>query len=677
MVGVAVGVCLYSLLRHRPFLPVHLSDISARVGANSNSLRPPGVQRSLPPQASASVRGHDEKPIHAAPHQAVSKSLRVKPLPAEALAVPEPAVPKGVVVENVASTLPVPLVLKTMGYVEKAAGQVEGIILVDNEVKVVHIGDLISGRYRVTKVSPESVDAFDETLVQSPLARRNGTKPNDLTASVVDPPTTPRVAAITPQTEAWARAAASTSPAPGQGAETVSPAPTGVAQVQSPISAAREDRNPPPSPEPIANTLGYVQKADGKVEAVVADGDTVQLVPETPTLAQAISPKIPAQVSTMADAAISSTRRPADGDAIYPKGISTQILSSVIQPASYQAPSSAFSGADNSAPSQLGAGSVAGVTGTPEGSSDPTAPLLTDRTGRSIDRWSRPTVEMKALGYVVTADGELSAILSRDDEIYIVRQGDHFAGRYLALSVSADAVEAAEDSPMQMFSIPRARPPSSPNLLTAAAESPPSYSEDCPGCEFGGVGEVSANVPEEPPAPAESPPPRNKDEPVRATRAEGSLQNENLKEDATAPDPATVIFPTLGYVQTPDGEIQAIVEDGSEVYLVKQGETFADQYRATRVDPELVLAVKAPPAPQAGRGISAQTDSGGKLASKKVRGDLHHPLLGWADSQALHEVDISGGPISADLGVNLLNSSLTRLDMQGQFFLVNNPIGGF
>ena len=41
--------------------------------------------------------------------------------------------------------------------------------------------------------------------------------------------------------------------------------------------------------------------------------------------------------------------------------------------------------------------------------------------------------------------------------------------------------------------------------------------------------------------------------------------------------------------------MQAIVADGSQVYLVKQGETFADQYRATSVDPILVLAVRVSP----------------------------------------------------------------------------------
>ena len=84
------------------------------------------------------------------------------------------------------------------------------------------------------------------------------------------------------------------------------------------------------------------------------------------------------------------------------------------------------------------------------------------------------SVEMKPLGFVVKADGELAAILSQDDEIYIVRQGDRFAGRYRAVSVSADAVEAVEEPPRQALPLPFAAPPAFPDLLSASALQGPS-----------------------------------------------------------------------------------------------------------------------------------------------------------------------------------------------------------
>jgi hypothetical protein len=199
-------------------------------------------------------------------------------------------------------------------------------------------------------------------------------------------------------------------------------------------------------------------------------------------------------------------------------------------------------------------------------------------------------IEMKPLGFVVKADGELAAILSHDNEVYIVRQGDRFAGRYRAVSVSPDAVEALEELP--------------------------SHGQD---------------------------------------------------------GDATFVFQTLGYVETQDGEKRAIVADGSQLYLVKQGEMFADQYRATSVDPTMVLAARVPRRQEVGNSRSAQTESGGELASNKLYGYLHYPVSGWTNARALHQVDASGSPVLTNLGMNLLNSSLSGLDLQSHFFKADSP----
>jgi hypothetical protein len=180
-----------------------------------------------------------------------------------------------------------------MGYVEKAGEQLEAIILQENEVQVVHIGDLISGRYRVTKIAPDSVEAIDETLVQSPMTKPNGAESKELTAGLSNRPLTPPVAVSEAQPEVLAVAAKSDHSANAQGREAVTVAPPVVAQAQptTPSGDVKEDRiAPTQSTEPDGTPLGIVQKADGKVEAVVADGDTVQLVPETSTLAQAAPP---------------------------------------------------------------------------------------------------------------------------------------------------------------------------------------------------------------------------------------------------------------------------------------------------------------------------------------------------------------------------------------------------
>jgi hypothetical protein len=150
-----------------------------------------------------------------------------------------------------------------------------------------------------------------------------------------------------------------------------------------------------------------------------------------------------------------------------------------------------------------------------------------------------------------------------------------------------------------------------------------------------------------------------------------------LKKDAISSAPATFVFQTLGYVETQDGEMRAIVADGSEVYLVRQGETFAEQYRATSVDSTVVLAERVSPGHVVENLIFAQTESGGKPASKEMYAALHFPLSELANVQALHPMGASGSPVLMDLGVNLLNSPLPGFDLQSHFLTADNPSGGF
>ncbi len=58
VLGVAVGFCLYSILRLRPLSPVRLAGGASPMSAShpANSLRPPWVQRSLPSQVTAPNR---------------------------------------------------------------------------------------------------------------------------------------------------------------------------------------------------------------------------------------------------------------------------------------------------------------------------------------------------------------------------------------------------------------------------------------------------------------------------------------------------------------------------------------------------------------------------------------------------------------------------------------------
>ena len=227
------------------------------------------------------------------------------------------------------------------------------------------------------------------------MAKPNGAKSNELTASVAQQPSTPPVTAAPTQPEVLAVAVKNDDRTKLQGVESVSPAPAVVAQVQppTPISAGRGARIAPlQSAEPGANSLGYVQKADGKIETVVADGDTVRLVPETPTVTMAqVTPRqsqeraSPAQVSTTPAATVSSMRALADSS-VHPGGISALPLASVIQQAAYQVSTPAPGGADGSALGLSSMGSVSEAAGTTDGATDPVASIIAEKPSGSTDR---------------------------------------------------------------------------------------------------------------------------------------------------------------------------------------------------------------------------------------------------------------------------------------------------
>jgi hypothetical protein len=523
------------------------------------------------------------------------------------------------------------MVFKTIGYVEKAGGQLEAIILQENQIQVVHIGDRIADRYRVTSITPDSVDALDETLVQSSMAQSGAAKPEAVAVKGTELPPSKSVA--------WARPEITT--------------------------AAAESAQPQNSRgvEAVAGSLGYVQQANGKVMAVVGDGETVKLVPETPTetMAQVAPPGIPAGTAAApatSEQALSASNHVPDGHAAplpdrHPEAPAIRL-------ASYPVPAPAVQGA---APLGFSLNSAGGPSGTVSAASSPAATNLTARLAGATERVAKLPVEVKPLGYVVKADGQFAAVVSQDDEVYIVRPGDRFAGHYRALSVSADLVEAVEEPPRQPPPPSFTAPPAFPDLLSASAEAGSSLlsNDGCLDCKFGGVGEVSLKAPEGPPGEVESPPPRSRPGIGSANHngQDGHAQSSTPPAGGQVQDgPSAFIFQTLGTVETQDGEVQAIVADGSQLYLVKQGETFADQYRATSVDPLLVLAVKVSPGEQANNSLSAGTESGGGIASNYTYGYLHSSPAGGANFRGM---DASGSRILADLGVNLFNPLSTGI----------------
>jgi hypothetical protein len=285
---------------------------------------------------------------------------------------------------------------------------------------------------------------------------------------------------------------------------------------------------------------------------------------------------------------------------------------------------------------------------------------------------------MIPLGYVVRQDGEFAAIVSHDDRIYIVGEGDRFAGQYRALSVTADAVEAVEDPPRQAHPPPLRSPPEAPVALTAAARDGPKSSRGDVfiKCESPALGEVSSKQEFEARLGAENPSSPGQIDDQRHTMPVKEPRRSFTRASGLAESPAETgiyVFQRLGSVETANGETRAIVAYESDLYLVKPGEIFAGRYRAISVDSAFVLARRETPGRRDGMILSAQAVSPARDASKIMNGNLHFPLSELENLQAFHPAPALASSNSGELGPTPLNFSLTGSGLEPQFFAAGNP----
>jgi hypothetical protein len=421
--------------------------------------------------------------------------------------------------------------------------------------------------------------------------------------------------------------------------------------------------------------------ADGKTETILADADSVRLVPgrADETMAQVTPPAVagpPASVqgsespSARTQLAEGTRADAAEGRVPLPNSAVSQVAFQVSPPAYAAAePSAQSPERGTSDGSALMAGNVA---------DEPPTAITRNLPAESTEGFQRCPVELKSLGFVEKADGEVAAILPRgDDGVDIVRQGERFAGHYRALGVSAEEVQAVEDLPKPAAPLPFESLPVVLDVPSASASLPPMLStETCSACrpnEVRGAGELpdaDGDDGQDRPAADNSPLTHRQD---RQSRPRENVQSQHRRHE----DPATFIFQTLGYVETQDGQRQAVVADGSQVYLVKDGDTFAGRYRVTSVDQLLVLAVRDSSLEDGDDLLSAQTKRGGKSASKSLHGYLHFPSSESAIARNFHEVDASGSPILMNLGVDFFSPSLAGFDGQPHFVMADDPKLGF
>src|SRR5208337_2320639 len=187
-------------------------------------------------------------------------------------------------VEAHARTIPPPqpktITLEPLGYVEKADGRIEAIISLGERVQVVHEGEIFEDNFRIAKISASTVKLVEKSapLVQSPLM-------------------------ATKEEQGVAQA-----PANNAGQAPPGPVPDVVSNTSAPRQfdgAAADSVSQPP----VRQELGYVERADGRIEAIVAEGEHVRLAPGTKSSADSFHVPAPSpatvEVANVAPAAIS------------------------------------------------------------------------------------------------------------------------------------------------------------------------------------------------------------------------------------------------------------------------------------------------------------------------------------------------------------------------------------
>jgi hypothetical protein len=290
---------------------------------------------------------------------------------------------------------------------------------------------------------------------------------------------------------------------------------------------------------------------------------------------------------------------------------------------------------------------------------------------------------LNPLGFVEKADGELDAIVSIDDEVFVVRQGETFGGHFRAVRVSRDAVEIAEVSPnigLDLFA-PQFWTTRYTLAIDANGESSLSLFNglglDPGGCCAAGDADVPVEridlTTSSPPVSVKKQPSQRK--PVVKQRQPGkSGEGRNSPDgDKSSEVPGLVLFPVLGSVETSSGEVEAIVAEGSGVYLVKPGQPFGDGYRAISVGPGVVVAARAGPLPDYLGLMSTQTDARAKSASNNldsIKGSLQSSAV---NPQGLPRTACPGANCLASLGVNLFDSpGFIGYDLQSHLALADN-----
>ena len=381
------------------------------------------------------------------------------------------------------------MTLEPLGYAEKSDGRVEAIISVGEHVQVVHEGEILEDNFRVARISSSAVELV----------------PNS---------------ALAAESHLQAEKGQGVAQGPVSAARPTPPAP--VPHVLSNLGANRPsaaDSSANLSQPSVGQALGYVERSDGKVEAIVAEGEGVRLAQATKSFANSFHGPAPTPANLeVANASPPPTNPPdlSDNESQpLQTDSSTQQAEAPPLVASGSEPSTAGTTqgirGDNGESGQLGitqpepladyssgrcgkgtpacgggagtlacgggAGTLAcgGGAGTPACGGGTGTPACVGGDKALVPHVAPPSAApplfsngtetqsaINALGYVEKAGGEKEAIVEVYGEVYLVHAGELFAERYRALKVTSSSVEIVEESPAGVS------PPAKPERGTKA-----------------------------------------------------------------------------------------------------------------------------------------------------------------------------------------------------------------
>ena len=329
--------------------------------------------------------------------------------------------------QAIAPPQPKTIKLEPLSYVEKADGRVEATISLGQRVQVVHEGETFAVNFRVARISSSTVELVENS---APAAEPH------LVAEI-------------------GRGVAQ---APANKAPQVHPRPTPVvlsnpgANRRIAVGSAASVSEPS-----VGQELGYVERADGRVEAILAEGEHVRLAPGTKSFANSFRAPAPTPANLEVANALPAPINPPDSF-----GHESQPLQTSSSTREAGVPPLVASGSESSTVAKLQGIRVNngeleskqfGIM-QPEPLADysggrfdvkipqavvPASPAV----GPTLPSDGRETQSaVSILGYVEKPGGEEEAIVEVRGQVYLVHRGELVAEKYRALQGTASSAAA-------------------------------------------------------------------------------------------------------------------------------------------------------------------------------------------------------------------------------------------